>query len=322
MKHALTNLIIAGILSIPALTNAGQRSKEVTSWTLVDENPAISRSSAGMAYDSHRKVLVMFGGRTDRPLADTLEYDGSSWQLAQTANAPSPRYWQAMAYDEHRKLTVLFGGEIGPGASFGDTWEYDGTDWTQVISTTSPTPRSATSMVYDSSRKKMVLFSGYGAPNDTWEYDATDWTQANTQDAPPPRGLAGMAFDSKRGKTVLFGGCCLESGGDITWEYDGVNWQKAQPQRSPVYRWAQGMVYDNARSRIVLFGGCTPTIDSDLNDTWEYDGSRWSPIMLPNLPPPVQQHAMAYDAHGKRTIMFAWGQTWEYSTQKAGGGIK
>lgn len=289
------------------------RCKVTAAWTLVDVNPEIGRWSMDMAYDSNRQVIVMFGGRNgDFPdLADTWEYDGSSWKLITTSHAPSARHWHAMAYDTQRQRVVLFGGEADDDY-FGDTWEYDGTDWTQINTAHSPSPRSTSAMVYDSCRKKMVLFSGYNAPDDTWEYDGIDWTQISTAISPPGRGLAGMSFDSKRCKTVLFGGCCGIEGGTNTWEYDGVNWQKVETETAPIYRWGHSMVYDISRRRIVLVGGLDPESASGLDDTWEYDGEDWEQVFPSSLPPSGEQKAMAYDSDQRRVMLLSGDETWEY----------
>jgi hypothetical protein len=36
------------------------------------------------------------------------------------------------------------------------------------------------------------------------------------------------------------------------------------------------MVYDPSRKRVVLFGGSNE--EGSLNDTWEWDGKKWTPI--------------------------------------------
>ena len=64
-----------------------------------------------MAYDSQRGRVVLFGGYGDSGgLADTWEWDGSTWVERTPATSPPARSGHAMAYDSQRGRVVLFGG--------------------------------------------------------------------------------------------------------------------------------------------------------------------------------------------------------------------
>src|SRR5690606_5192073 len=87
-------------------------------------------------------------------------------------------------------------------------------------------------------------------------------------------------------------------------------------------RWGAAAAYDEARGRIVMFGG-TPIIGPrmSLNDTWEWDGSRWLPRQPRTVPQPCDGAAMAYDPVRRTVIMFggvnhdtvtALAETWEW----------
>jgi len=131
-----------------------------------------SRLYHAMAYDSARRVTVLFGGYCN---GDTWELDGTTW-TQRAVSGPTGRAGHAMAYDAARGVTVLFGG-----CGNGDTWEWDGTTWTQR-STTGPSPRWLHAMAYDSTRGVTVLFGGLAGSSlkgDTWEWDGTTWTQRN-----------------------------------------------------------------------------------------------------------------------------------------------
>jgi hypothetical protein len=130
-----------------------------------------------MAYDSARRVVVAFGGSaigSSDLLADTWEYDGTSWTDVATPASPSPRSRHTMVYDERRGAIVLFGGyTFPPDTTLGDTWEYDGASWTEIESPVAPSARWSSAMTYDSVRGVVVLFGGSGSETmmgDTWEY--------------------------------------------------------------------------------------------------------------------------------------------------------
>jgi hypothetical protein len=63
-----------------------------------------------MAYDSDRRVTVLFGG-IDDPITynDTWEWDGINWTQQSLATLPVAQYCHAMAYDSLRQQTTLFG---------------------------------------------------------------------------------------------------------------------------------------------------------------------------------------------------------------------
>ena len=136
------------------------------------------RISPGMAYDSARNRVVLFGGHGGNSgggyLSDTWELDGKNWTQIKPTTSPPYRYSHAMTYDAARQRVVLFGGytHLVP-FDLSDTWEWDGKNWTQAKPTTSPSARYSHAMAYDS-RGRTVLFGGYlhstGYLGDTWEY--------------------------------------------------------------------------------------------------------------------------------------------------------
>ena len=74
-------------------------------------------------------------------------------------------------------------------------------------------------------------------------------------------------------------------------------------------RTGAALAYDEGRGRIVMFGG-TPVDDplggaqQSLDDTWEWDGSRWLPRQPHTVPPPRDGAAMAYDPVRRRVVLF------------------
>ncbi len=128
-----------------------------------------ARSGHGLAYDTVRDRVVLFGGlggggTITAFLNDTWEWDGSQWSpVADTG--PPPRSNLGMVFDGTRAL--LFGGG-GSKSFFGDTWSWDGKHWTE-IQDIGPGPRAPAGMVYDSDRNRSVLFGGGAFLGDTWE---------------------------------------------------------------------------------------------------------------------------------------------------------
>jgi hypothetical protein len=193
--------------------------------------PPAARNNQGMAYDSARRRVVMFGGgRTfGRLFTDTWEWNGRRWKEHHPAEHPDgAAVGSAMAFDGQRGQTVMMGGNTCSGPL--PTWTWDGSVWSKTT-TSSPGVKAEPAMAYDSARHRVVLFggddcSGLNQGGDTWEWDGSSWLRVAI-DGPGPRGgAAAMAYDRARGEVVFFGGAS-QNNNDMhdTWAWTG-----------PVYR--------------------------------------------------------------------------------------
>lgn len=140
-----------------------------------------ARETAGLAYDSSRGVMVLFGGgRTAGSVVfnDTWEWDGGNWIRRSPATSPPARWAHALTYDQRRNRIILFGGLTGTTSAFNDTWEFDGNTWSRIVTSPAPPARWDHGMVYDAARDTTILFggmyylSGFRWRNDTWQYTA------------------------------------------------------------------------------------------------------------------------------------------------------
>jgi hypothetical protein len=241
--------------------------------------PPSPRYDHAAAFDAARGVLVLYGG-TPGPLtvlADTWEWNGTTWTQRCSACAPGPRLGAAMAWDPVLGHVILFGG--GTYATAGsDIWQWDGTLWTPLAPATRPSARWLAALTTDTVRGRVLLFGGtpcYSTPgcaemNDLWEWDGATWTPLCTTAAcvattPPQRSQAGFAFDPFRRRTVLFGGTISDSS---THEWDGSAWN-VTASVGPIARSAPSMAWFPADQRVLLFGGAYGFFQS-FGDTWEY----------------------------------------------------
>src|SRR5687767_5916417 len=65
---------------------------------------------------------------------------------------------------------------------------------------------------------------------------------------------------------------------------------------------AHALAFDEKRKKTVLFGGADA--EKVLNETWEFDGKKWSPIFTKEAPSPRTFPTMAYDAARRKTLLF------------------
>lgn len=107
---------------------------------------------------------------------------------------------------------------------------------------------------------------------------------------------------------VVYGGsrfCGTEVLTDSTvWSWDGTSWKSLGV--FPGQREDALLSYDTRRRVLVLFGGRAP--GRVFNDTWEWNGSRWSRKALAGESPgPLEHAAAAFDSARGRVVIFGGG---------------
>jgi hypothetical protein len=291
------------------------------------------RTGAALTYDPIHHVVIMFGGWRGNSLNDTWIWDGIDWIEKAPATSAPARQNARLAFDVAHGNALLFGGQPSRYGSRNDTWTWDGTTWTEQHPTTVPSepidgggwvPHQ---MAYDAARKLIVFVNvAMRSANhsddvmETWTWTGTDWTRLAPSASPPVREGYGLVYDSRRSVTVFAGGSPSTYGDPgATWGWDGVNWSKlAGPDFTPTPAglWPRlvNLAYDSTRQQVVLFGGRAAEI---TNDTWTWDGHRWSQRTPANSPPAMDNAAIADDPGNHLVLLFGGaadgkgkGETW------------
>jgi hypothetical protein len=253
--------------------------------------------------------VVLFGGcQLYTCLSDTWTWDGTAWTEQHPATIPSPRGNFGLAYDTVREQTVLFGG-CGLYACLSDTWTWDGADWTEQHPAHSPPNGADPAMAFDETTGRVLLSTDFGERrNLTWTWDGSDWTNEAPPDAPPYRKATGMAYDSGRGRVVLFGGGItlfeLDGYRRDTWEWNGHRWFKQNPTVRPARRGGLGMAYDGNSQSTLIFGGCCHGEAGYSDQTWSYDGRRWTLRAASASPSPRSYPGMVWDTVRGQIVLF------------------
>lgn len=244
-----------------------------------------------------------------------------TWAELSPVASPVLRVDHALAYDPERDHFVSFGGYRS--GALVETWEFDAFAWWQRSPGAEPSARYDHAMVYDSVAQAVLLYGGSSGGidglDDTWSFDGTTWTPLGTGTPPGSRYQHAMAFDSVRGCAVVFGGTHAGATLGDTLELCSGVWTAVTPTVSPPARFGHAMAYDPNIARVVLFGGYDDTGDVEYADTWEYDGSTWSPISTATVVPHRRFHHLAFDGERQRIVMAGGydgtsevGETWEY----------
>ena len=212
----------------------------------------------------------MYGGSNG---TTTCAYDGETWRAYDAHPAPPYRWYAAMAYDPVNRGMLLFGGyNYDTGETYGDTWLYSAQThaWTEITSP-GPYPDWSAKMAPDPVRGRVVLYQ----PGATWTWDGLAWAEVPNAGT-PFLWYSDLAYDAAGGKMVLFGG---DDGSlsDETWTFDGAGWTLQMPTHSPAPRFWGELYTDAHTGRVMLFGGDDG--NSDLSDSWEWDGSDWREVV-------------------------------------------
>ncbi|MFH0793360.1 MAG: kelch repeat-containing protein, partial [bacterium] len=284
-------------------------------WTRRETGPSAvvpqARHSFGFAWRATDGVL--FGGRLDSDLLSSETFrlvSPSEWSVLASNPAPQAREGHVMGFDSARQQTVLFGGFDGINF-LGDTWLLGSTGgWTQAVQTgPAPDVRAYAAMAYDSLRNRLVMFGGKNAAailGDVWFY-ATDWQAAPpSSTVPSARHSHSMVYMPSIDRTIIFGG--VDKDGQFlgdTWAYnaDANSYSLVPSPVSPSPRFAASMTYDAQRDRIVLFGGFN-SVQTPLDDTWEFDGTEWYPVPTGGTPAARAGHRLIFDATARQVCVF------------------
>jgi hypothetical protein len=64
------------------------------------------------------------------------------------------------------------------------------------------------------------------------------------------------------------------------------------------------MAHDPGTGQLVLFGGYDQSNGAELNDTWTWNGSTWTPLTPATSPPARDSASMAYDPGTGQLVLF------------------
>lgn len=191
-----------------------------------------------------------------------------------------------------------------------------------------PTALFGSSVCEFEPRGTLLIFGGYpllpaDVRNAFVEFDPTLQTYESlvTSNAPKPRSHVALGYDAYRQRVVLFGGTEDRSSGvalDDTWEYDGDDWHLVTPLDGvrPPARMSGSMAFDRSRGVMLLVSGGLAS--SELRDTWEWDGERWTPRHPgPNRGLTTSSRSLAFVQH-EGTFRHFDGSTSVYSLSGVG----
>lgn len=236
-----------------------------------------ARFRYGMAFDSVRNKLVLFGGRTaTTTLGDTWELDfattPATWTQVATSVAPPPREDMFFEFDPTLNRVVMYGGyDTDTDTLLGDTWEFDGTEWRDatplVPPVDAPPALLRTAGAYDSARQRLYLYGGFDGltfSTATYEYTGDRWSPVTVGAGPTASTEMYAGYDAQRRKFVAFGGVGFVFSNE-TWEFNGTG---AGNSTTPIV----GMFGDGCATSVgVAEGRVVATNQPVVNTTYQIE---------------------------------------------------
>ena len=277
-----------------AITAESPEPQCTASWHELDNEAPTGRWRHAIAIDTHRNILVLFGGDTGE--TDTWEYDLATriWTRTQPEITPRRRGGHAMAYDAARQRIVMTGGGY-ISRRFNEVWEYDTVTDRWELAAPLDTSRTGHAMAYDSDRQTLVIYGGITDVNNPSGTAVLERSSGSDQWVPRPsdinpgyrEGIA-IAYDQSRARTVLVGNgdtslIVAEWNGQLgSWDMRDITGNVPSNRINPT------LTYDAINARCVLVGG------QGFNSAYSYDGTAWQLISrLPN-DDGRDEHAAAY----------------------------
>lgn len=267
------------------------------SWRIVSASPSLPspRAFAAIAPDPSTGTALLFGGTNGTAwLGDTWSSNGTAWTRSSGAGGPSPRAGAALAFLPSDHAFVMFGGEGSEGL-LNDSWTYANGSWTRLAPAEAPPPQAFGCLVDDPALGALVYFGGEGTSgsveNDTWEFAGGSWSAVRGP-APPARAAAACAYDALSRQVILMGGTSAMDGATVSgaadadvWAFSSEGWENVTADGGPSARAGASMVSlgPNGTGGLLLFGGVAD--GTLLNDSWLWDGTGWSPVVPPAVPP-------------------------------------
>lgn len=271
----------------------------------------------GMAFDSARNRIVLYGGshyaadgETFEALGDTWEFDGTTWTKIAVATEPKVNYPQ-LAYDAARNQVIMIGSDDTVATAM---YAYDpvGRAWNKLTPEKLPSCANDSSVVYRPSTQTVVLTGGVcnattSVFDSTWEWNGTNWTETVTTMG---RSTAtAIAYDAVRDAIALYGGFPAFSSvpTPATTVLQNKVWRFAVADFRPSPRSLSSFTSDPVKNTVWLYGGLFDQAESFSNELWGYRNNQWFPLVVDSGPPSCEGPLGAYDTNRSRLVIVCFG---------------
>jgi hypothetical protein len=288
------------------------------------------RAFPGMAWDSDRNVLVVYGGQEFQPLKpkektpvlgpiyDTWEYANGTW-TQKTSGEPKV-VKPLLVYDAINKQVVMMGSDATDAKPA--MYRYSNGAWTRLTPAKMPTCANEGAFMVQNNGRYLFLgglcVTGTPATQEVFEFDGTTWNAVTTNSV-VGRGLGhAFAYDTFRDRVVLYGGQTLA--GPAPLPYTTVltgyrSWLAPERELTPTARSWVVFDTDPLAHGLVLFGGLNEVGGTFYNaDSWQYSNGEWTGSPgISTSPAACNNPLSTVDTDRNKLVMLCDGNTmWEF----------
>jgi len=277
------------------------------------------RSYPELAYNPLTRKVMLYGGvKNNKVMADTWEWDGKTWKMANSGpspdlqrNAGQPGRFagQAMTYDPFKQKMMMLGGRYGfmndrqYDSRTDKVWHYDAaTGWTSTYSTPAAFPKEAgfnSALVTVKEGTHMGVYfvgmsnyiSGDWRNSDIWKWDGTQFKVVATSALPYATGrtvsnVYAWWDETKQRIGVSFGNWDTQHKRIFEWSPASNTWAVQNlSTAAPQSMYGSYPCYDKERKELVDYGGvyANNNYNSAPNrrsfDLWLWNGTTWRSAM-------------------------------------------
>jgi len=301
MKHIIQIIVLPLLMILHSSPNFSQEIKRqkpnvvepvVATWSILPtKNFPSMRTDYAMAYNTHHKKIVAYGGRTGfrsdfQNVNETWAFDYKKyiWVNLEPRNSPPWRSSHTIVYDPGRDKVVLFAGNDFTKV-FNDLWQYDysSNTWTNITPDYSPEARQMHGMVYVPDRDVIIMFggrrlNGEAAFSDIWELNCKTytWKKLNPENNPRVSDHVNITYDQLADKALLYIAPAIWA-----YDFDTNNWTNLEPNNIPDLEHSS-FIYEPKYKKSILFGNI---YGESGRYTWifDYSTNSWSNITPRNM---------------------------------------
>lgn len=270
--------------SLPVEPSAAMWAYDGSTWiSLCDPCAPTPLFAPGLAYDSKRHQILLYGGLGVTAAADRLwAWDAAQgWrEIPTTGPTPGPRGMVQMVYDEVRDRVVLFGGAPGADPSVYDNsvfeFDFERAQWSRpAITGDQPARLGGTSQTaaWNAATSQIEILEDHAEQADSdsmWAWNGT-WRKLCDGCTGLARRSAALVVDVSPPQTLVIGGYRNDARVEIagTWVRDASGSRMLSSDPTP--RDSMAVAHDAKRDVFVLYGGNGDCRGSDGNcdETWE-----------------------------------------------------
>ncbi len=290
-----------------------------STWQLVNtpQSPE-GRISPAMAFNNLTGRITLYGGTPLKAPFHTWEYDGSNW--TKITATPNPGDCNAFALAPVSPWSsgggvYGFGGVPNPLHVDDFLWHWDGQNWTKLGKPLSRLSGLHYGLLEDPQQRRWInplqsYWSSYKVITRAWDGTqwklVDEWARADSQI---------YVFDETRAAALAFGVELVDRKENEVYEIEASGRPRRLSMKLPPSRnWPLLVNYPPAKG-VLMFGGAVLSNGTILDDTWLFDGTKWTkqPTTIRPAGGPMHLNQAGYDRKTETVYLLRDRTLWSWN---------